>query len=307
MPKPGAFIVWAGLVVAVAPGAVLGGEARRLGDLIGRQSTATIGDQDTLLDIARRHDLGFVELRAANPRIDPWLPKPGSRVTIPGAHVLPDAARRGVVVNLADQRLYYFRRTPPAVATYPLGTPREGKIIPLGVTRIAGKRKNPTWHPPASLRKEHPELPSAIPPGPDNPLGAFALDMGWVGFVIHGTNKPYGIGRRVSAGCIRLYPEDIERLFNAVPVGETVTVINQPVKAGWSGDKLYLEIHPDGDAIDAVEQSGRPGPGAFAPIPGLRRYLTKKAGRRSDQIDWRLVDQAATERTGMPVPVLRRP
>jgi L,D-transpeptidase ErfK/SrfK len=307
MRKAIAYAVWAGLAAAVAPGAGHGGEATRAGDLIGARSTETIKAEDTLLDVARRHDLGFVELRAANPRIDPWLPKPGIRVTIPNAHILPDTPRSGVVVNLADQRLYFFRRKSATVTTYPLGTPRDGKRIPLGVTKIVGKRKNPTWHPPASLRKEFPELPAAIPPGPDNPLGDFALDMGWVGFVIHGTNKPYGIGRRVSAGCIRLYPEDIVRLFKAVKIGETVTVINQPAKAGWSGGRLYLEIHPDGRAVDAIEESGRADPAVFAPLPDLRRYLTEKAGRRAGEIDWRRVEQAATERTGIPMSILGRP
>ncbi len=302
-----AYIVWAGLAAAVAPGTGQSGEANRAGDLIGAQSTARLGADDTLLDVARRHGLGFVELRAANPEIDPWLPKPGIRVTIPGAHILPDAARFGIVVNLADQRLYYYRRKSPRIATYPLGTPRKGKAIPLGVTKIVGKRENPTWHPPPSLREEISDLPAAVPPGPNNPLGDFALDTAWTGIVIHGTNRPYGIGRRVSAGCIRLYPEDISRLFKTVAIGETVTVINQPVKAGWSGDRLYLEIHPDGQAVDAVEVSGRANRAALTPLPGLRRYLTKKAGGRADEIDWRRVEQAASDRTGVPVPILRRP
>ncbi len=307
MPKASAYILWAVLVAAVAPGPAHGGEENRRGDLIGALAAETVGDQDTLLDIARRHDLGFVELRTANRQVDPWLPKPGTRVIIPTAHILPDVPRRGIVVNLGDQRLYYFRQISPTVTTYPLGTPREGKIVPLGVTKIVGKREKPTWHPPASLRKEAPDLPAAIPPGPDNPLGEFALDMGWVGFVIHGTNKPYGIGRRVSAGCIRLYPEDIAILFEAVSIGETVTVVNQSVKAGWSADTLYLEIHPAGRDIDAVEESGRPNPKTPDSVSSLRRYLTKKAGRRAGQIDWRLVEEVAAKRTGMPVALLRRP
>ncbi len=307
MRKASAYILWAVLVAAVGLGAAHGGEENRRGDLIGALTVETVEDQDTLLDIARRHDLGFVELRTANRQIDPWLPKPGARVIVPTAHILPDVPRRGIVVNLGDQRLYYFRQKPPTVATYPLGTPRDGKTIPLGVTTIVGKRKNPTWHPPASLRKETPNLPTAIPPGPDNPLGEFALDMGWVGFVIHGTNKPYGIGRRVSAGCIRLYPEDIAILFKTVSVGETVTVVNQSVKAGWSDDMLYLEIHPAGRDIDAVEESGRPNPEAPESVSGLRRYLTEKAGRRAGRIDWRLVEEATTKRTGLPVAILSRP
>ena len=306
MPKVGTYIVWAGLVVAVVPGAGHGGEAKRLGDLIGTQSTATIRDQDTLLDIARRHDLGFVELRAANPRVDPWLPKPGTRVVLPTAHVLPDVARKGFAVNLADQRLYYFNSGATTVTTYPIGTPRDGKIIPLGVTRIVGKRKNPTWHPPASLRKEDPGLPKSVPPGPDNPLGDFALDTAWTGIVIHGTNKPYGIGRRVSAGCIRLYPEDISNLFKAVPIGVRFAVVDQAVKAGWSNTMLYLEVHPSGRQIDAIEEDEQPNPGGPEPLPNLRSYLTTKAGRLADRIDWRLVEKTASERTGRPVAILRR-
>ena len=302
-----AFIVWTGLAAAVAPGAGHGGEAKRVGDLIGAQSTERIGTEDTLLDVARRHDLGFVELRAANPQVDPWLPKPGIRVTIPGAHVLPDAARLGMVVNLADQRLYYFRPNVATVTTYPIGTPRDGKFVPLGVTKVVGKRKNPTWHPPVSLRIEDPDLPKSLPPGPDNPLGDFALDTAWTGIVIHGTNKPYGIGRRVSAGCIRLYPEDINILFKAVPIGVRITVVDQSVKAGWSNTMLYLEIHPSGRQIDAIEEGEDPNPGVSEPLPELRSYLTAKAARFAERIDWRLVEKTAAERTGMPVAILRHP
>lgn len=295
------------VATALASGAAFGGEEIRREDLIGTLSTELVGAEDTLLDIARRRDLGFVELLAANPGVDPWLPEPNSRVELPTAHVLPDIPRHGIAVNVADQRLYYFHRNTAKVTTYPIGTPRDGKFIPMGVTKIVGKRKNPTWHPPASLRQEDPDLPKSVPPGPDNPLGDFALDTGWTGIVIHGTNKPYGIGRRVSAGCIRLYPEDIVNLFKTVPNGERVTVVDQAVKAGWSDKLLYLEIHPSGRQVDAIEEDGRLNSDALEPLPELEAYLTKKAGQLANRIDWRLVAKVASERTGIPVAILHRP
>ena len=304
MARTGVYIA---LWLLFAAGAAYGGAENRQGDLIGALSFETVGTEDTLLDIARRHDLGFVELLAANPGIDPWLPEPNRRVNLPTAHILPDGARKGIVINVADQRLYYFRPGATTVTTYPIGTPRDGKFIPLGATKIVGKRKNPTWHPPASLRQEDPDLPKSVPPGPDNPLGDFALDTAWTGIVIHGTNKPYGIGRRVSAGCIRLYPEDIANLFKTVPTGERVTVVDQAVKAGWSDKVLYLEIHPSGRQVDAIEQDGRLNSDALEPLPDLKAYLTKKAGQFADRIDWRLVAKVASERTGIPVAILHRP
>jgi L,D-transpeptidase ErfK/SrfK len=274
------------------------------GDLAGAVGTYVTKDEDTLHEIARQNELGYVELRAANPDVDPWLPGDGAMVTLPTAFVLPAAERRGIVINLAEQRLYYFRRDPASVVTYPIGIPSCRTLIPLGATTVVAKRKNPTWFPPPSLRDERPDLPESVPPGPDNPLGTAALSLGWPNFVIHGTNKPDGVGRRVSHGCIRLYPENIDALFDMVPVGTRVTTVDQPVKVGWSDGILYLEVHPTQDEADDVEAHGR------IENPSLldaEQMVRIKAGDLSERVDWALVKQTARARRGIPIPIARRP
>lgn len=268
--------------------------------LIGAFELASTRAEDTLLQIARRHGLGFVELMAANPGVDPWLPGEGTLLVLPKAHVLPDAPRRGIVINLADQRLYYF--APKAVVSYPVGTGRAGCETPLGETHVAGKRAAPSWTPPETIRAERPELPAVVPPGPDNPLGTFALDLGWPEYVIHGTNKPLGIGRRVSHGCIRLYPEDIERLFKAVPIGTPVTIVDQPLKLGWFADELYLEAHPTQAQADEIESTGR---FTFEPVPDLDFLVLSAARGAARRIDWTAVYTAARERRGVPARITR--
>jgi L,D-transpeptidase ErfK/SrfK len=219
-------------------------------------------------------------------------------VTLPGAHLLPDARRRGIVINLADQRLYYFPKGALTVVTFPIGTPRDGTIIPIGATTVVDKRPNPTWFPPPSVRAENPDLPESVPPGPDNPLGAFALSLGWPSYVIHGTNKPDGVGRRVSRGCIRLYPESIETLYPMVPVGTWVTTVDQPVKFGMADGALYLEVHPTQAEIDEVEAGGA----VESPAPlAVETYLRAKAGKLLDRVDWPLVERTTRERRGFPV------
>jgi L,D-transpeptidase ErfK/SrfK len=219
-------------------------------DVVGEMGTVTVAEGETLLDIARAHDLGYNEISAANPGLDPWLPAPGSTVFLPTRYVLPAAPRRGIIVNLAEMRLYYYPETGGAervVMTFPIGIGQEGWTTPLGITRIVGKIKDPSWTVPASIREEHDRLgdplPGVVPPGPDNPLGAYAMRLGMTSYLIHGTNKPYGIGRRTSHGCIRLYPEDIETLFQQVPVATPVWVIDQPYKLGRDHGKLLLEAH----------------------------------------------------------------
>ena len=276
------------------------------GEIIGTAGEYLIEEQDTLLDIARRFDLGFVELRAANPTADVWLPAAGTRLTLPTAHILPDVKRIGIIINLPEQRLYFFRRAPSTVLTFPLGTPKAGCSIPLGTTTVIRKRKQPTWTPPPSLRAERPDLPDHIPAGPSNPLGEYALDLGWRGFLIHGTNKPDGIGRRVTHGCIRLYPEDIERLFAAVPLGAQVNVIDQPIKLGWSDGALYLEAHRTVEELDAIELLGTvlhtdKGAACRAAKPMIRA----KAGALENRLDWDAACRALRERRGIPVRILK--
>jgi L,D-transpeptidase ErfK/SrfK len=202
---------------------------------------------DTLLDIARDYGLGYNAITEANPAVDPWLPRDGKKVAVPAYWVLPDAKRLGIVVNLAEMRIYYFheRDGNGYVDTYPIGVGREGFYTPLGVYKVTGKEKDPYWYPPESIRQENPELPAAVPPGPDNPLGAYKIMIDLQGYRIHGTNRPWGVGRRVSHGCIRLYPEDIARLYGMVGPGERVEIVYQPVKAGLEDGRLMVEVHND--------------------------------------------------------------
>jgi len=220
-------------------------------DLVGEVVTVTVQDEDTLLDIARRHDLGYNEIVAANPDVDPWLPPVGSQVLVPARFILPNTPREGIVVNLAEMRLYYFparqQHGRGVVMTFPIGIGQEGWSTPLGKTRVIAKKRNPAWTVPESIRRESAAqgdpLPVVVPPGPDNPLGQYAIRLGMVGYLIHGTNKPFGVGRRISHGCIRMYPEDIEVLFGEVSLGTAVRIVDQPYKVGRENEALYLEAH----------------------------------------------------------------
>ncbi|UCH75537.1 MAG: L,D-transpeptidase family protein [Rhodospirillales bacterium] len=271
-------------------------------DVIGRLEYHTVQSDENLLLIARRHDLGYIEIVAANPGIDPWLPPPGRTVILPKAHILPHAPRTGMVINLPELRLYYFGDGAGTVITHPIGVGRKGRETPIGTTQIVRKREAPTWIPPASIRAERPELPISVPPGPDNPLGAYALDLGWQSYVVHGTNRPFGIGRRVSGGCIRLYPEDIEHLFAIVSVGTPVTVVDQAVKLGWSGGHLFMEVHPDAVEGDQLERTGWLIP---APIPDLERRVRSFAGAAAKRVDWPSVRAVARHKRGIPVQITK--
>jgi len=222
--------------------------------VIGELDYVFTNAEDTLVDIARRYDLGYDEIRLANPNVDPWIPGENTRILIPSLYVLPDAPREGIVINLAERRLYYF----PAgevhdsllktVTTYPISIGREGWETPLGKTNIVRKDLDPTWFPPESIRKEKAAegnpLPAAVPPGPDNPLGGHALRLGFNSYLIHGTNKPFGIGMQVSHGCIRMTPEDIESLFPRIALNTPVHIVDQSFKAGLNSNTIYLEVHP---------------------------------------------------------------
>ena len=270
--------------------------------LIGTLQHYRIHASDTFVDLARRFDVGYVALRAANPGVDPWLPGKGTLITVPTAHLLPNAPHRGIVINVGELRAYYFQDRPERVTSYPIGIGREGYDTPLGTTRIVEKRVNPVWIPTASIRRDEPGLPAVVPPGPDNPLGAYALNLGWPDYRIHGTNKPASVGRRVSHGCIHLYPEDIAALFRSVAVGTPVTVVDQPVKLGWVGNDLFIEIHPSLSQIDQIETSGTFEPEA---IDGLDRMVWAAADAQIDRVDWALVLKAARERRGVPVRITR--
>lgn len=283
-------------------------------DLVGQMRTHQTVFEDTLLDVARANDLGFVEIRAANPDIDPWLPGANERVVLPTAHLLPNAPRDGIVINLAEMRLYYFPEPGGEPATYPIGIGREGWTTPTGSSQIVRKAEAPSWYPPDSIRAERPELPAVIGPGEDNPLGDFALYLDWPAYLIHGTNRPWGIGRRISSGCIRMYPEDIAALFETVPLKTLVTVVDQPIKMGWVDGALYVEAHPTQSQADMLEIEGRFD--AVVPLGILgevesyaaetlaSRALMNPAGG-GGSVDWAAVLGAVKERRGYPVRVSR--
>jgi L,D-transpeptidase ErfK/SrfK len=225
-------------------------------DVIGQMSTITASSNDTLLDIARRYDLGQNEILLANPNVDRWLPEEQAVVVLPNRFILPNVERTGLVLNLPEMRLYYFPEPAagetPVVITHPISVGRMDWETPLGMTSIINKKKDPDWRPPQSLKDEaiaegNEPLPDIVKAGPDNPLGRYAMRLGIPGYLIHSTNKPYGVGMRVTHGCLRMYPEDIERLFEGIPVGMPVHIVNQPIKLGWLAGSLFVELHPPMD------------------------------------------------------------
>ena len=266
---------------------------------IGALQTYAMGEEDTLQDVARYFKLGFVELRTANPKVDPWTPVPGEPVTIPAFHLLPRTRQVGIVVNLAQMRMYYFKAPGQEPITFPIGIGREGLLTPTGETTIVNKAVGPTWFPTPRMREEKPYLPAAIGPGPSNPLGSHALYLGWPEYRIHGTDKPWAIGRRVSSGCMRMYPEDIKNLFNMVPVGTKVTVVEQPILVGWIDGELYLEANPSKSQSLEIEVNGEHQVKELT--NGLRKVITDAAGVSADRIDWDAAEDAIEQRLGYPV------
>lgn len=265
-------------------------------DLVGALSFHDTRAEDTLIDLAPELGVGYVELLAANPGVDPWLPG-DTRLAVPGARLLPSGKREGIVVNLGDLHLYYFAKDAP-VRAYPIGIAKDGYATPVGVTKVTAKKEKPTWVPGESALRDDPNLKRQIPPGPDNPLGEYALYLGWPSYLIHGTNDPRGVGRHSSRGCIRLYPAHIEELYSLVEPGTQVRVLDEPVKLGWIANELYLEVNPDDDQSLALDETGKldaqPSPN------GLRETVRKAAGKQVGRIDWAAVDRAGQKRLGIP-------
>jgi L,D-transpeptidase ErfK/SrfK len=270
---------------------------------VGAVQRYVIKNGDVLPDVARRFDVGYTALAAANPGIDPWVPHAGQVVMIPSRYVLPDAPHRGIVINLAQWRLFYFPPSGDRVVTLPLGLGVIGRKTPLGTTRVVRKEPHPAWYPTPSIRAEEPDLPAVVPAGPDNPLGDYALHLGWKNYLIHGTNKPDGVGRDVSHGCIRLYPEDIARLFAMVKLGTPVRTVMQPATVGWVGDRLYLAVYPSKAQTEAIDTEQPP---PSDPLTGVRAVVRAAAGEYDSLVDWEAVDVAARARTGMAVLVADR-
>lgn len=272
-------------------------------DYVGKMEMYRAKYEDTLVHLAREYGLGFVEMRAANPTLDPWIPGEGARVVLPTQSLLPDAPRQGIVINLPEMKLYLYQGS-AAPIVYSISPGREGLNTPIGETTIISKKANPTWTPTPRMLKEDPTLKPFYEAGPDNPLGTHALYLGFPEIRIHGTNKPYAIGRRASSGCIRMYPEAIKDIFPRVPVGTKVTVVDQPVKVGWIGDKMYVEVSPTQEQSLRVETDGELM--TYEITTEDMKRITRKAGPLADKIDWEAVRKAVREHRGYPVAVLDR-
>ena len=287
-------------------------------DLVGQVQVTVATKADTLPDIARRFNVGYEEIVRANPKVDPWLPGEGREIVVPTQFVLPDAPREGVVINLAAMRIYYFpdklvngkkvARKPgetQPVFTHPIGIGKVGWTTPEGTTKIIAREKDPTWRPSAAVRKEHAEnddpIPAVVGPGPDNPLGKFKFTLGWPSYLIHGTNKPYGVGLRSSHGCIRLYPEDIESFYKMIPVGTAVHVVNQPYVFGWHDGQLYVQ------ALGHFEDDKRDWKNGQRKLlqKGLSPRVQQELKARSQAVDWDVVARIAQQPRGLPLSVSR--
>ncbi len=275
-------------------------------DVVGTVQVTKSTKEDTLTDIARRFNVGYEEIVRANPKVDPWIPGEGTEIIVPTQFVLPNAKREGIVINVPQMRLFYFppakKGEPQMVYTHPIGIGRVGWATPQGTTKVVRRKKDPTWRPTASIIKEHKEergedLPRVIGPGPDNPLGRYAFYLGWPTYMIHGTNKPAGVGLRSSHGCIRLYPEDIELLFGMVPVGTKVTVVNEPFVFGFQDDKLYLQ------AFDVLEDDTRDWQKAQKKLvsKAISADIQKELKKRNEQVSWDLVATVGHDPRGIPL------
>lgn len=271
-------------------------------DLVGALAMVQASQEDTLIDIARRTGLGYEDMRQANPGIDPWLPGEGTEVLLPTRYVLPAGKREGLLINIAEYRLYFFTKASgrDVVTTFPVSIGRMDWSTPIGTHKVVAKQKNPSWYPPASIRAEHAAegdiLPRVVPPGPSNPLGNHSLRLSAAGYLIHGTNRPAGIGMQVTHGCIRMYPEDIEWLFAQTSVGAAVQIINQPYKFGWVADNLYLEVHPRIEGDPRADSHG---------ISDITELYVQATADRPAEVDWSLVEEVYRARLGIPVRVGR--
>jgi len=258
-------------------------------EVMGKVCSRIVKRGESLIEMARDYDLGFNQMEEANPGLDPFVPAPGATVTIPTAWIVPRAATPGtLVINLSEMRLYLFPAVPGAPMSFPVGVGSEGWTTPIGSFTIVKKQENPAWHPPTSIRRENPDLPETVAPGPDNPLGTHALRLSRGSVLIHGTNTPFCVGRKASHGCLRLYPEDIPNLYDRVPLGTRVAIVREPVKVGLRDGRVYVEVHADTDSrIDLLAEANR--------LLVGRGVL--------DRIDPRKLKAAVTERKGYPVDV----
>jgi len=291
-------------------------------DVIGAVSTMVATYDDTLVDIARRHGLGYQDIVRANPDVNVWVPGEGTEVILPNRFVLPPGPRTGLVLNLAEYRMYYFPEPkagePAKVHTYPMSIGRMDWETPLGKTQIVAMAKDPAWYPPQSVRDEHAAdgdpLPRVVKPGPENPLGTRALRLGIPGYLIHGTNRPAGVGMRVSHGCIRMFPEDVEFLFDRIAVKTAVRIIDVPVKMGWDGAELVAEVHrllevpqrlPEETAehietLDADVELPEIESFSKDPLTYITEQFIAVTAEKPGQLDWDLVEALVARSDGIP-------
>ena len=266
-------------------------------DVIGRLAVVRLEKGDTLPDLARHFSLGLTALSAANPGVDVWVPEAGKRVMLPLSFILPDAPRKGIVINLATMRLFHFKGNSKSlvVSTYPVGVGTEERPTPTGQMHVERKATRPTWHVPVSIAEDHRKkgdpLPAEVPPGPENPLGDRALYLSKAGYLIHGTNKPASVGLKATNGCMRLYPENVKRLYEETPVNTPVVIVNQPYLLGLRDRVVYLEAHTPLDGSGAVE---------LEKIEAKLRNFEKRSGRT---LDWRKIKAVQAEARGLPVPI----
>lgn len=273
-------------------------------NVVGDLNLVVTGYDDTLVDIGQTYSQGYIEMQLANPGIDLWVPGEGTEAIIPTRYVLPNAPREGIVVNVPEMRLYYYPKPKPGepavVITYPVSIGRQDWVTPHGVTTVVRKDKDPAWYPPASIRKEHAEwgdvLPTVVPPGPDNPLGPFALRLGMMGYLIHGTDedKQRGIGMRVTHGCMRMYNKDVEQLFKEVPVGTPVRLLNQPYKVGLRSGQVFVEAHP------YLEEDKEKFGDHFSHVVDL---IAKATPAEPASIDWSRLRSVVRQANGIPISV----
>jgi len=291
-------------------------------DVVGSVSTITARYEDTLVDIARRHGLGYYDVVRANPNVNVWVPGEGTEIVLPNRFVLPPGPRQGLVLNLAEYRMYYFpepqENKPAYVYTYPMSIGRMDWETPLGKTSIVALARDPAWYPPQSVRDEHAAegdpLPRIVPPGPENPLGTRAMRLGLPGYLIHGTNRPAGVGMRVSHGCVRMFPEDIEFLFERIRIDTSVRIINAPVKIGWDGETLVAEVHPLLEAaqplveesLEQIEQLDAdvdlppPNPDSKDPLTYVTEQFIVATAEKAGQLDWDLIEALVDRSNGIP-------
>jgi L,D-transpeptidase ErfK/SrfK len=264
-------------------------------NVVGQLQWTQARSGDTFSSIGRRYDVGYYELVESNPGVSPDRLEPGTIVVIPSRFILPAAPRTGIVINIAELRVYYYPPKRNVVVTYPVGIGREGWGTIMGNYHIIEKTVNPTWNVPDSIRADRAKdgvyLPKSVPPGPDNPLGGYRMRLSQPTYLIHGTNDYTGVGRRSSSGCIRMLPEDVEVLFSMVKVGTSVNIVNEAYKAGWDNEKLYLEAH-----VPLQEQQATDG----TDLALMKNVVNAAIRSHAGELSWDTANKIAQAQNGIP-------